>query len=241
MDVREKTAIETVQEWISVKDKLPEKDGQYLIFTTQYFTPDHIDEIDHKDGIEISGYCKRYGFLSENGLHAKYWRDIPQPPKGDKHMENLENPYNEYIVETEITFIKDEPKSKKEIKDLLGADHVTIKSIKTFYHDARERKSKMRKNKKTTNVGTFQNMKVKDLKNILNGLPDDMPIIIPVIDEDDTNHIYGFRYVRTAGILECDYEKDRKVLYLGSSVDKMDIANQISRSGRDVSVNEILY
>ena len=73
----------TVQEWISVKDRLPEKDGQYLIFTTQYFTPDHIDEIDHKDGIEISGYCKRYGFLSENGLHAKYWRDIPQPPKGE--------------------------------------------------------------------------------------------------------------------------------------------------------------
>ena len=73
----------TVQEWISVKDKLPEKDGQYLIFTTQYFTPDHIDEIDHKDGIEISGYCKRYGFLSKNGIHAKYWRDIPQPPKGE--------------------------------------------------------------------------------------------------------------------------------------------------------------
>ena len=73
----------TVQEWVSVKDRLPEKDGQYLIFTTQYFTPDHIDEIDHKDGIEISGYCKRYGFLSKNGIHAKYWRDIPQPPKGE--------------------------------------------------------------------------------------------------------------------------------------------------------------
>ena len=72
-----------VQEWISVKDRLPEKDGQYLIFTTQYFTPDHIDEIDHKDGIEISGYCKRYGFLSKNGLHAKYWCEMPQPPKGE--------------------------------------------------------------------------------------------------------------------------------------------------------------
>ena len=73
----------TVQEWISVKDKLPEKDGQYLIFTTQYFTPDHIDEIDHKDGIEISRYCKRYGFLSENGIHAKYWQPLPHPPKGE--------------------------------------------------------------------------------------------------------------------------------------------------------------
>lgn len=73
----------TVQEWISVKDKLPENDGQYLIFTTQYFTPDHIDEIDRKDGIEISGYCKRYGFLSKNGIHAKYWQPMPQPPKGE--------------------------------------------------------------------------------------------------------------------------------------------------------------
>lgn len=73
----------TVQEWVSVDDRLPEKDGQYLIFTTQYFAPDHIDEIDHKDGIEISGYCKRYGFLSENGIHAKYWIDILQPPKGE--------------------------------------------------------------------------------------------------------------------------------------------------------------
>ena len=138
-----------VQEWISVEDKLPEKDGQYLIFTTQYFTPDHIDEIDHKDGIEISGYCKRYGFLSENGLHAKYWRDIPQPPKGDKHMDNyeltpntttLENSYDEHIIKVEITFIGDEPKSAEEIKKLLGADHVLIKSTKVFHHKRRNRR-----------------------------------------------------------------------------------------------------
>ena len=73
----------TVQEWISVKDRLPEKDGLYLIFTTQYFTPDHIDEIDHTDGIEISGYHNKYGFLSTNGTYAKYWCRLPQPPKGE--------------------------------------------------------------------------------------------------------------------------------------------------------------
>ena len=73
----------TVQEWISVDDRLPEKDGQYLIFTTKYFTPDHIDEIDHIDGTEISVYSKRFGFLSKNGLHAKYWCELPQPPKGE--------------------------------------------------------------------------------------------------------------------------------------------------------------
>ena len=37
-----------------------------------------------------------------------------------------------------------------------------------------------------------QNMYVKDLKKILNELPDDMPIIIPVINEDDANHIMVF-------------------------------------------------
>ena len=41
-------------------------------------------------------------------------------------------------------------------------------------------------------MNKYQNMYVKDLKKILNELPDDMPIIIPVIDEDDANHIYGF-------------------------------------------------
>ena len=73
----------TVQEWVSVKDKMPDKDGYYLIFTTKYFTPDHIDEIDHIDGIEISGYSKRFGFLSKNGLYAKSWCEMPQPPKGE--------------------------------------------------------------------------------------------------------------------------------------------------------------
>lgn len=75
--------IDPFNKWISVKDRLPENDGQYLIFTTQYFTPDHIDEIDHRDGIEISGYYKGYGFLSTNGIYAKYWCCLPQPPKGE--------------------------------------------------------------------------------------------------------------------------------------------------------------
>ena len=76
--------LRSAQEWVSVKDGLPEKDGQYLIFTTKYFSPDHIDEIDHIDGIEISGYSKRFGFLSKNGLYAKYWCEMPQPPKGEQ-------------------------------------------------------------------------------------------------------------------------------------------------------------
>lgn len=86
-----------------------------------------------------------------------------------------------------------------------------------------------------------QNMHVKDLKKILNELPDDMPIIIPVIDEDDANHIYGFRYVRTAGTLVCEYEQDQKVLCLNAAADGQNIADQIRSSGRDVSVKKILF
>lgn len=87
----------------------------------------------------------------------------------------------------------------------------------------------------------YQNMLVKDLKKILKELPDDMPIIIPVIDEDDANHIYGFRYVRTAGELICEYERDQSVLCLNASKGDMDIADQIHFSGNDVGVKKILF
>lgn len=85
----------------------------------------------------------------------------------------------------------------------------------------------------------YQNMRVKDLKNILNDLPDDMPIIIPVIDEDDANHIYGFRHVRTAGVLASYGEED--ACCFNSAADGQDIADQVHFSGRDVSVKSILF
>ncbi len=87
----------------------------------------------------------------------------------------------------------------------------------------------------------YQNMLVKDLKKILNDLPDDMPIVIPVINEYDANYIYGFRYVRTAGELISDGERDREVLCLNAAADGQDIADQVHLSGTDVSVNKILF
>ena len=85
-----------------------------------------------------------------------------------------------------------------------------------------------------------KNMSVKDLKNILNDVPDDMPVIIPVIDEDNCNRIFGFRYVRTAGILTSPGEKDDRVLCLNAA-DKENIADQVYFSGRDVGVEKVLY
>ena len=87
----------------------------------------------------------------------------------------------------------------------------------------------------------YQDMRVKDLKHILEQLPDDMAVIIPVIDEEDANHIYGFRYVRTAGVLISEGEQDREVLCINAAADGQDIADQVYFSGRDVGIKEILF
>ena len=85
----------------------------------------------------------------------------------------------------------------------------------------------------------YKNMYVKDLKKILNKLPDDMPIIIPVIDEDDANHIYCFRHIRTAGVLASYGEED--ACCLNAAADWQDIADQVHFSDIDVSVKSILF
>lgn len=94
------------------------------------------------------------------------------------------------------------------------------------------------KEKKTNDFLT-----VGGLKTILEELPDEMPIVIPVIDEDDVNRIYGFRKVKTAGILECEFEteNEKKVLCVNGASDGYDIADQVHFSGRDVSVITVLY
>ena len=90
-------------------------------------------------------------------------------------------------------------------------------------------------------INEYQNMRVKDLKHILEQLPDDMAVIIPVIDEEDANHIYGFRHVRTAGVLISEGEQNREVLCLNSAADGQDIAGQVYFSGKDVGVKNVLF
>ena len=86
-------------------------------------------------------------------------------------------------------------------------------------------------------------LRVKDLKTILERLPDDMLVIIPVVDENDVNHIDGFRKVRTVGILECEHEndRDRRALCLNGATNGADIVDQVCYSGLDVSATTVLY
>ena len=72
------------------------------------------------------------------------------------------------------------------------------------------------------------NMTVADLKAILNSLSDDLPVVIPVIDERNANQIFGFRHVRTAGILHDEYEPtEPRVLCINSAEYGVDISTQM--------------
>ena len=88
------------------------------------------------------------------------------------------------------------------------------------------------------------NLTVKDLKEAIKDLPDDMPIIIPVITED-AKLILAFRHVRTIGILNdlylSDKDPDKLALCLNASADGVDISTQIENNKLDVACEKIIY
>lgn len=87
------------------------------------------------------------------------------------------------------------------------------------------------------------NMTVKELKDILKDLPDDMAVIIPATDakiDDDYNHIDCFVHVRTAGILETRWE-EKPALCFNTSEDGMDISSQLKYSGLSTVCKKVLF
>ena len=86
----------------------------------------------------------------------------------------------------------------------------------------------------------MKSMTNAELKNLITDLPDDMPVIIPVIDEENCNRIFGFRLVMTAGLLSDENEEYQTVLCLNAANDQ-DIADQVYFSGKDVSVEKVLF
>ena len=89
------------------------------------------------------------------------------------------------------------------------------------------------------------NLTVEDLKEAIKDLPDDMPIIIPVITEEDANLILAFRHVRTIGILNDLYADDKSpdklALCLNASADGVDISTQIENNKLEVTCEKIIY
>lgn len=89
------------------------------------------------------------------------------------------------------------------------------------------------------------NLTVKRLKEIIENLPDEMNVVIPVIDEDDANHIYGFRFVRTAGVLTDltlpDDNIEKNVLCINSASGGRDITSQLNRYGSSIDCKTLLF
>ena len=84
----------TVQEWISVKDRLPEKDGAYLVTTNSFGNRQSVKlrwfakDGENVDAYDLAGqkdvwylYDIECGYVSINSV--THWMPLPQPPKGE--------------------------------------------------------------------------------------------------------------------------------------------------------------
>ena len=84
----------TIQKWTSVEDRLPEKDGAYLVTTSGFDGHQNIDIYDFaKNGETVSRYDlaeeknvwyyydSEYGYVSTDSV--THWMPLPAPPKGE--------------------------------------------------------------------------------------------------------------------------------------------------------------
>ena len=84
----------TVQEWVSVKDRLPEKDGAYLVTTNSFGDRQRVKlrwfakDGENVDAYDLAGqkdvwylYDIECGYVSINSV--THWMPLPQPPKGE--------------------------------------------------------------------------------------------------------------------------------------------------------------
>ena len=84
----------TVQEWISVKDRLPEEDGSYLVYSNSFGNRKSVKlrwfakDGENVDAYDLAGqkdvwylYDIECGDISIDS--ATHWMPLPDPPKGE--------------------------------------------------------------------------------------------------------------------------------------------------------------
>ena len=84
----------TVQEWVSVDDRLPEKDGAYLVTTNSFGDRQSVKlrwfakDGENVDAYDLAGqkdvwylYDIECGYVSIKTV--THWMPLPQPPKGE--------------------------------------------------------------------------------------------------------------------------------------------------------------
>ena len=70
----------TVQEWISVTERLPEKEDTYLVYTERgsVYSSHFYAEMKF-----ASGYVREASWSQRGKVKVTHWMPLPQPPKGE--------------------------------------------------------------------------------------------------------------------------------------------------------------
>ena len=82
--VRKALSADRPQEWIPCSERLPDEDGQYLVWSVIGIVPDHVDGPSTYQGITIAGYYGNARPIKWLGSVEKVlaWMPLPEPWKG---------------------------------------------------------------------------------------------------------------------------------------------------------------
>jgi hypothetical protein len=64
-----------VDRWIPCSERQPDTDGRYYVTYERYFTPDHVNDIDHVTDTDLLYYSVKYGWGAYM-VHA--WQPLPE-------------------------------------------------------------------------------------------------------------------------------------------------------------------
>ena len=84
------------------------------------------------------------------------------------------------------------------------------------------------------------NVNVRDLRKCLEGLPDNMDVIIPVCVEGDENTILCYRHARTIGILESPRE-EKPAFCIATAADGADMDTLTKLNAGDTTCKKVLF
>ena len=76
----------TVQEWISVKDRLPEYEGSYIVYTERGSVyANHF----YTEKRFASGYVREAQWSRRGTAKVTHWQPMPQPGKENDNVESI--------------------------------------------------------------------------------------------------------------------------------------------------------
>ena len=81
-DIKDAPTVEPEPHWIPCSERLPDKEGRYLVWAVMSFVPDHVDEPNTYQGTTIASYFERLTPFKWFGDHVEQviaWMPLPKP------------------------------------------------------------------------------------------------------------------------------------------------------------------